>query len=192
MPARRPDRAMNEPEARRLVRISLLVYVPMLACAAFVRPPGTLSVGDPPALAWGLGSAALLGAACVLGSQWASRHTAWGGRLHEEFHAILGGLDSQRILVLSLLSAFGEEVLFRGVLQPRVGLLLATVLFAALHFPVRRALLPWTAFAFVLGLALGGLTIGVGSLWPAILLHFLVNYFNLHALAEDPPPGEQM
>ncbi|HKJ00046.1 MAG TPA: CPBP family intramembrane glutamic endopeptidase [bacterium] len=169
-----------------MVIIALVVYVPMLACVALVRPPGTLHIGDVLALAWGLGAAAVIGAGVVLGSRWSSRHTAWGGRLHNEFHAILGGLDSPRILLLSLLSAGGEEVLFRGVLQPRLGLWVAAVLFAALHFPMRRALVPWTGFAFVLGVVLGVLTQASGSLWPAILLHFLVNYFNLHDLAEHP------
>jgi membrane protease YdiL (CAAX protease family) len=178
---------MNAPASRGMVRLALAVYLPMLASGAFLRPPGTLAIGDPVPLAAGLAAAVLLGAAVVLGSRWVSRRTGWGRRMHGEFHAILRGLDSQRILLLSLLSAGGEEVLFRGVLQPRIGLLLATLLFAALHFPVRRALLPWTGFAFVLGLALGGLTEAAASLWPAIVLHFLVNYFNLHDLLEVPP-----
>jgi membrane protease YdiL (CAAX protease family) len=182
-----PVNATSTPPGRRLLLLALAMYLPMLACAVLVRPPGALRVDDALALAWGLGAAALLGLGVVLGSRWASRRTGWGRRMHGEFHAILGGLDSRSILVLSLLSAGGEEVLFRGVLQPRVGLLVAAVLFAALHFPVRRGLVPWTGFAFVLGLALGALTQGAGSLWPAILLHFLVNYFNLHDIAENPP-----
>lgn len=189
MPAGWPLRPMNDEAARRLVRVALIVYAPMLASAVLVQPPGSLRVSEALPLAWGLGGAAVLGAGSVLASRWAARRTGWGRSLHAEFYAILGGLDSPRILLLSLLSAFGEEVLFRGVLQPRVGLLVATVLFAGLHFPVRRALVPWTAFAFVFGLVLGGLTIAAGSLWPAILLHFLNNYFNLHDLAEAPPSG---
>ena len=179
------------PPARGMVRIALVVYLPMLASAAFLQPPGLLRVSDPVLLAAGLATAALGGLTTVAASRWVSRGTDWGRRLHAEFHTLLGGLDSPQILLLSLLSAGGEEVLFRGVLQPRLGLWLATLLFAGLHFPLRRALVPWTGFAFGLGLALGALTLWSASLWPAILLHFLVNYFNLHDLAAPlaPPPG---
>lgn len=182
---------MNRPPAPGVVRIALWVYVPMIASAVFVRAPGTLSGADPLALAEGLAAAAAMAAAVVLGSRHAARRTQWGRRLHAEFSALLGPQDSPRILLLSLLSAFGEEVLFRGVLQPRVGLWAAAALFAALHFPVRRTLLPWTAFAFVLGVVLGALTAWSGSLWPAIALHFGVNYFNLHDLAAAPPAPPQ-
>ena len=184
---------MSDKAPRELVRLALVFYPPMLLSGVFLRPPGTLHVDSVLALAQGLAVAAVLGAAVVAFSRWSARHSGWGRSLHGEFHAILGGLDARRILLLALLSAGGEEVLFRGVLQPRLGLWVACVLFALLHFPVRRALVPWTAFAFVLGVALGVLTVWSGSLWPAILLHFLVNYFNLHDLAEAPtapPPGD--
>jgi hypothetical protein len=104
---------------------------------------------------------------------------------------VLGGLDSRQILLLALLSAAGEEVIFRGVLQPRLGLWVATLLFGLLHVPVRRSLVPWTLFALAIGLVLGLLTEWSGSLWPAILLHFLVNYFNLHDLARPRPEPQR-
>jgi membrane protease YdiL (CAAX protease family) len=68
----------------------------------------------------------------------------------------------------------------------------AAALFAAFHFPYRRAMLPWTAFALAMGIGLGWLTEWAGSLWPAIWVHFCVNYFNLHDIAgdgaEEPAP----
>jgi membrane protease YdiL (CAAX protease family) len=181
---------MNAPSPRQVVRLSLVFYLPMIACAFFVRAPGTLRVEAPLALLPGLAAALLAGGAVVGLSRLAARHTGWGRAMAQAFQELLGDLGSAEILALSLLSALGEEILFRGVLQPRVGLLLASVLFAALHFPYRRALLPWTGFALVLGLVLGAGTAAFGSLWPAILLHFVINYFNLHDLAARPPlPG---
>jgi CAAX protease family protein len=197
---RRPAPPMTEAppqevtRSRRVVNLAAQIYLPMMISALFARAPGTLRVQDAARLAWGLGAAVLLSAAVVLASRWAGAHTAWGRRLHAEFHALLGGLGSWQVLALALLSAGGEESLFRGALQPRIGLWPASLLFAALHFPLRRTLLPWTAFAFVLGVMMGVLTEWAGSLWPAILLHFLVNFRSLHDLAApaapDAPPGE--
>lgn len=186
---------MSAGPPQRLVRIALVVYLPLLAGAFFVRAPGTLRVEAVLPFAWGLAAAVVLGAAVVALSRWLARHTAWGARLHAEFLAVLGGLDSRQILLLALLSAAGEEVIFRGVLQPRLGLWVATLLFGLLHVPVRRSLVPWTLFALAIGLVLGLLTEWSGSLWPAILLHFLVNYFNLHDLARPRPdarPGARL
>jgi membrane protease YdiL (CAAX protease family) len=100
-------------------------------------------------------------------------------------------MASGEILLLSLLSAFGEEILFRGVLHPRLGLGLTALLFGAFHFPYRRQLLPWSLFALAIGVGLGLLTDAFTSLWPAILLHFLINYFNLHDIAEMQPGTER-
>jgi membrane protease YdiL (CAAX protease family) len=168
--------------------MALLFYLPMLAAGVFVRAPGTLRVGDWPRLGLWLALALAASGGVILLSR-ASRLSAWGQRMAEEFHAVLGGLTAREILWLSLLSAFGEEILFRGVLHPRIGLLWAAALFAAVHFPFRRTMWPWTAFAFAMGLGLGWLTDLSGSLWPAILVHLTVNLFNLHDIVEDSPPG---
>lgn len=178
---------MSDPDSDRIVRLSVIFYLPMLVTAFFVKPPGTFRVADLRLTGYGLLAAAALGVLTILASRLFARHTGWGRAMHTEFRRVLGALESRHILALSLLSAAGEEVLFRGVLQARLGLLITALLFAALHMPYRRAMVPWTAFAFVLGLALGGLTEAFGSLWPAIVLHFVVNYFNLHDIAEAGP-----
>jgi membrane protease YdiL (CAAX protease family) len=176
--------------ARRAVWIALLFYGPMLIAAAFVEPRSLLRIGPTleALVAQGIGLAAAAAASLpiVLASRWAGRRTRWGRALHVELGALVRGLTSSQVLSLSLLSAFGEELLFRGVTMAYLGLWLQGALFALFHFPVRRVLWPWTLFALAMGLGLGGLTHWSGSLWPAVLLHFCVNYFNLHSLAEVP------
>jgi hypothetical protein len=169
-----------------VIRLAWIFYLPMIATAFLAREPGAFRIADWTGFWQGVGAAAAGIVAVVLGSRWMSRRTGWGRRLHAEFAPVLGGLDSRQILTLSLLSAFGEEILFRGVLQPWLGLSVTTILFGVFHFPARRTLIPWSFFAAVLGLALGGLVLYFGSLWPPILLHFGVNYFNLHDLAQTP------
>lgn len=179
---RKPENRMPQPRSRPPIWFVAAFYLPMLASGAFAKTPGSLRVQHWPLLAYGLGAALSAGLAIVALSRIAGGQWAWARALREEFRAVLGPLGSEEILVLSLLSAFGEELLFRGVLHPRLGLWLTALLFGLLHFPYRRALLPWTAFALALGIGLGAMTDFFQSLWPAISLHFIVNYFNLHDL----------
>ncbi len=92
---------------------------------------------------------------------------------------IFRGIGPQEAFVLAAASALGEEFLFRGAAQASFGLLPASILFALSHFPVRRELLLWPFYAFLMGLALGALKILGGDIWSAVLLHFLVNFFAL-------------
>lgn len=181
---------MTEPRRRHMmVRLAWIFYLPMIATAVFAKAPGALRVEDWAGLLQGAGTAVALGIGVVLLSRYLARNTEWGRALHVEFAAILVGLGSAEILALSLLSAFGEEILFRGVLHARLGLWPTALLFGAVHFPVRRRLVPWTLFAAALGVVLGVMTDYFQSLWPAILLHFMINYFNIHDLAEHPAGG---
>ena len=182
---------MNNQESSRILKVALIFYLPMLASGFFLKPPELLSVVDWPGLA--LGRAGALGAGLVVVSlsRVITRKTGWGKILRNEFASLLGELSSSDILLLSLFSAFGEEILFRGVIQPRLGLLITAGLFGLFHFPYRRGLLPWTIFALILGLALGLLTEHFQSLWPPIFLHFFINFFNLHDLVESEKEEEQ-
>ena len=89
-----------------------------------------------------------------------------------------GGLIAN-LVVVALIAAVGEELTFRGVLQPwlikvcrnpHVGIVLGAVVFSAIHFQF-YGFVP----RFVLGLLLGYLTYVSKSLWPSMLLHFINN-----------------
>ncbi|MFT4623168.1 MAG: sodium transport system permease protein [Myxococcota bacterium] len=78
------------------------------------------------------------------------------------------------LLLIALLPAVCEELLFRGALlgllrdglSTRWAVLLTAVAFAFLHLDVPRL-----GSTFVLGVVLGLLTVRTGSLWPAIAAH---------------------
>ncbi len=72
------------------------------------------------------------------------------------------------IVFLGLTAGVAEEVLFRGAMLPRFGLLATAVLFAAVH--TQYALTFATLEVFVLGLGLGWLRRAGGTL-PAIVTH---------------------
>ncbi|MCB9557281.1 MAG: CPBP family intramembrane metalloprotease [Deltaproteobacteria bacterium] len=126
-----------------------------------------------------------LAALTVTLSRWAIRR-GWLAELHAWFSTVLGPLRWIDCASLALASGIGEELLFRGVLQPRVGLLWASLIFGAVHVPPRRALWPWSVIAAVLGVALGAIFQVSGHLLGPILAHTLINFFNLHLVSRAP------
>ena len=94
----------------------------------------------------------------------------------------LRGLGVPDALLLAAASGLAEEMFFRGALQPRVGLVVASALFGVLHFAPRRELLPWTVFAVVMGFVLGWLFAWSGSLLAPVIAHTVINAVNLPLL----------
>jgi membrane protease YdiL (CAAX protease family) len=83
------------------------------------------------------------------------------------------------LVVIALLAAIGEELLFRGALQnvlveltrkPHLSVWITAIIFSALHAQF-YGFLP----RMLLGVVLGYLYIWSGSLWVSILFHFLNN-----------------
>jgi membrane protease YdiL (CAAX protease family) len=83
------------------------------------------------------------------------------------------------LLVLAIVPAIGEELLFRGYLQQKLGnwlsnphtaILITAFLFSAIHFHF-KGMIP----RFVLGVLLGYLFYWSNSLWLPILAHFVNN-----------------
>lgn len=125
----------------------------------------------------------LAGGLVILLSHELTRRTDWGGQLARTLAAVLGRLAWSQCLVLAVLSGIAEEAFFRGALQPHVGLVAASLLFALAHFAPRRDLLPWTAFSLGAGLLLGGLFDATGNLTAPVVAHALINAVNLRLLS---------
>jgi membrane protease YdiL (CAAX protease family) len=87
---------------------------------------------------------------------------------------LFGQYDSfATIFILALLSSVSEEFLFRGALQPRLGLVLTAVLFAFVH--QQYAISPATLIVLLIGVVLGLLRRHFGT-WTAVLTHFGYNF----------------
>ncbi len=67
------------------------------------------------------------------------------------------------------LAAVGEELLFRAVLQPMVGPVAATLLFAAAHVPWRRTLWAWPLTALVSGAVCAALYAVTGAVLAGVV-----------------------
>lgn len=100
---------------------------------------------------------------------------------------IFGGIGWLGALWLALISAFGEEILFRGAIQPFLGLWFTSALFGLLHLDPEGGVSTWTVWAILAGILLGAVVQTTGSLWPAIGIHFVVNFIGILSLARIKP-----
>jgi membrane protease YdiL (CAAX protease family) len=122
-------------------------------------------------------------------SRLATQRYEWARKLHRSFRGLLGVLSRREAFVFALASAVGEELLFRGALQPAVGLWLQAGIFALLHIAPSRDLWPWTLWAFGMGLVFGLLAHTTGNLGGPIVAHFVINYLNLRYIGRVELPA---
>lgn len=91
----------------------------------------------------------------------------------------MGWGDTEMILAICAFPALVEELAFRGLVQhwlqaairPWRALVLASLLFMAMHASIISA-----PILFAVGMLLGWTKLRTGSLYPAMLIHFLHNY----------------
>ena len=184
------------------IRLVLVFYGLMAAAAILWRgwvdqappiaPPGATFGGVSDLitdLVMGLGA----GGGLIVASRWWTRALPSGAQLARAMAQLLGPLSQGRILALALVSGVAEEAFFRGALQPRVGWLLASLLFGLAHFVPHRVWRSWSVFALLAGLLFGALFELAGSLVAPAVAHALVNGVNLHWLVsslDEPAPLE--
>jgi membrane protease YdiL (CAAX protease family) len=114
---------------------------------------------------------------------------SWARALHMQLRPIAAGMSFFGIAVLAVLSAVGEELLFRGLLQPWIGLVPQALLFGIAHQIPGPSRWVWVGWATVVGLALGAIFQLTGSLTGPLAAHALVNGLNLAYLKQhDPDP----
>ena len=155
--------------------------------------PGTESAALNPALhsgsahLWSLFGGLIFGLIVILLSRVTVQRFDWARRLHLELRPFARGLDVTGIVVLALLSSAGEELLFRGLLQPWMGLVPQALLFGLVHQMPGPSRWIWVSWALAVGLVLGVLYEVTGSLLGPFVAHALVNGLNLHFLKHHAP-----
>jgi len=194
VPGDRPAGA--SPSRRQLLRTATLFYAVLMLIPLWWRAASEgPNLFYPEGFSWpdtigGLATGLLAGLLVVGISGLAMSRTTWGRDLAEGFGAILGRLSARDAWWLALVSAFGEEMLFRGLLQPWLGLAAASILFGLLHFIPRRDMLPWTLFSLAAGFLLGWLFAFSGTLVAPITCHAIVNGINLRRIGALPAREE--
>lgn len=79
-------------------------------------------------------------------------------------------LDRASIVAIGAAAGLGEEWLFRGVLQPVLGLGVTSLLFGLAHVGGVR-MLPFGVWATAMGFVMGGLAVATGGLIAPIVAH---------------------
>ncbi|RYZ55073.1 MAG: CPBP family intramembrane metalloprotease [Proteobacteria bacterium] len=92
---------------------------------------------------------------------------------------MVGAASVPTSIYLAVVSALGEELLFRGAIQPELGLIGTACLFGLLHLGPQGLLSIWTLWAVLSGLMFGWMFQQTGSLLPVILCHIIVNTISM-------------
>ena len=98
--------------------------------------------------------------------------------LKRNFGRAIAGLGIWQVLAISLAAGVGEEALFRGALQPRLGLYGASLVFGAVHWITPT----YFVFAVGMGLYLGWVHESSQNLLVPIIIHALYDAIALLAL----------
>ena len=86
------------------------------------------------------------------------------------------------IFIVGFFGPFCEEFTFRGVIYhglKKSGRILGAILASALFFGLMHMNLNQFSYAFVLGLAFGLINEATGSILPSLIMHILINSFNV-------------
>ena len=190
---------MNLPETSRPAQTRaglILTFYGALALAAILISAGrgdvdlyrVEGVSTPTMLVLSPLLGVVVGLAVVFLSRLSVHHFEWSRQLHRDFRSLLGQLSVREIFILALASSVGEELIFRGALQPWFGLWPQAAIFALLHIGPKLRFLAWTAWAFALGVGFGYMHRATGDLGGPIVAHFIINYMNLHFISRVALP----
>jgi membrane protease YdiL (CAAX protease family) len=154
-----------------------------------VFPGPVLALGEMRSHVYSTAVGLTLGALIVMLTRIMVARFEWARRLHRELRPIARAVSASGIVALAILSAFGEELLFRGLLQPWIGLVPQALIFGVLHQMRGPSRWVWAGWATAVGLLLGVVFQVTGSLVGPFAAHALINGLNLWYLkSHDPEP----
>lgn len=153
----------------KALAIQCMLYA--IVVPAFVLAGVDVTYNDSADIKWiGIGLLAVAAYSALLGLSRKLKERYLRGKVV----GIAGNISLPQAVALAIGSGVTEEVVFRGLLQTHLGLIVASVLFGAIHWD--RAVKVYPLVSGVIGLGLGLVTIASGSLVPAIVIHVVNNF----------------
>jgi membrane protease YdiL (CAAX protease family) len=152
-------------------------------------PEPWLPLSPPRDVLYSVALGVTLGLLLAVGTRYSVPRFAWAKNLHLELRPFAKDVSPVGIVMLALTSSLGEELLFRGLLEPWLGLWLQALLFGVLHQMAGPSRWVWAGWATLVGLLFGSIFELTGSLAGPLAAHALVNGLNLSYLKSyDPGP----
>lgn len=102
-----------------------------------------------------------------------------GVQINTNVALLFAGAPAWFVFFASIIAPVNEEVLFRGLMVPRIGVFLSALIFAAPHLGYNSTFAVEFIAAFVFGILAGYVYKRTGSLYPSIAAHMLVNLLTL-------------
>jgi membrane protease YdiL (CAAX protease family) len=102
--------------------------------------------------------------------------TKKGKRMVVEFKNMFPNMGIFERGIIAISSGMGEEIFFRGFLQPIIGIFITSILFGVVHIPPNKNMKMWPFFAIVVGFMLGCLLKYTGTIVIPIVAHALINF----------------
>jgi hypothetical protein len=134
-----------------------------------------------------LGLGVLTGAATVAATRTMVRRWAWARELSRALRPSVHRSGDGALLAVAVASAAGEELLFRGLLVPVIGVVASSIVFGALHQIRGRARWGWMVWATIMGLLFATVFAATGSLIGPLFAHAAINHSNLRFLRDSQP-----
>ena len=134
-----------------------------------------------------LGLGVLVGATTIAVTPAMVRRWRWARALHLALRPAVHQAGDGALLAVAAASSVGEELLFRGLLVPLVGVFVSSAAFGVLHQIRGRARWGWIGWATLMGLLFGTVFAMTGSLLGPLLAHAAINHSNLRFLRDNDP-----
>ena len=178
---------------------SLLGLIGASICLALGRSPFTrepwLDTSGIEAVLVSLVLGACIAGITILASRWTVRRFAWAQALHSSLRPIARDQSGAALAWIAVASGIGEEIFFRGLLAPLLGVVLSSLAFGLLHQVRGKGRWAWAAWAALLGASLAVVYGMTGHLIGPIVAHIAINASNLRYLrdtAVDPVPPRRL
>jgi membrane protease YdiL (CAAX protease family) len=156
-----------------------------MACDGWMHIRGVASVF------FSLGVGICLGALTIGATRAIVQRAQWARALHAALRPAVHGAGDGRLFALAIASATGEELLFRGLLVPIVGVIASSLVFGVLHQIRGQGRWGWMVWATLMGLIFAMVFAATGSLTGPLVAHAAINHANMRFLRDNDPDPPQ-